>query len=952
MPIQIDAKSIVDLVAKEGWHLTKDKTTNTPLIEAEGETYPFCHPVLIHLKKYRLEQNPELKYQHMKAAHDYLWPDTVWHYWTERRFKTHCEDWKLVTWAGGAATGKAQPLNALIRTPSGWTTMGELKEGSIICDTYGGVQHVQKLHPQGIQDIYKVEFSDNSSCETTADHAWTVYSKKQRDHHSGPQILTTLEIKQNIQRNYSIPKHLAVEGYTKQLPIDPWLLGYYIGNGCLHKKSSATICCKNLSFAKKIQQIWPNSTITKYKDRNAYLVLCKGLRTILASIPELAFKKSYNKRIPKDYLYGSLHDRMSLLQGLIDADGSKEKKNTGCKLALSNKELIEDAADLARGLGYTISTRKTPKQTSYKNKNNIKIKCLPSYSLYISAQKPGNLYHRRIVKIEKVRQDYAQCITVSSSNNLYITNDYIVTHNSFDAAKIACEFWLADPRNRAVIVASSSLESLNARIWGYCTRFMHEMQVPLPFNYRRGAPPKILFEARDTIHGMFAVAAKRGDDDAAISNWIGRHPNKGLLLVLDEGTELPMAILNALPNLEAGQDNFQCIVIGNSLSHYDLHGSLSTPKHGWKSIDPETHTKWETTQKKGLCLFFSCYESPAIGEPDKERKKKLSKFLITKEEIDSKIKVYGSSSDSFYRFVLGFWRSEGTEDTVLSKVFLNEFHIREKAEWSGIHELSMVAGLDPAFSTGGDSCILRLGILGLDVNGNLLLDFRGDELLFKIEILALSDVSIETQIANQVIAILSSYRCQIGNMAVDATGQGRALAEVIRLQAKTLKAPLKIWSTKLGNMQKNSFDVILKSTLELWTDVRDFISTDQIRGLDNESINQFASRLIEIKGAKQTLESKADYKKRMGAISPRLAHSPDEADSVALCVQAAKICFGFTPGVTHQEKRIESFEMEKWYAQLHARAVEERASTVCAPQATFSNPDFAPINMFQGFKRD
>lgn len=775
MPIQIDAKSIVDLVAKEGWHLTKDKTTNTPLIEAEGETYPFCHPVLIHLKKYRLEQNPELKYQHMKAAHDYLWPDTVWHYWTERRFKTHCEDWKLVTWAGGAATGKAQPLNALIRTPSGWTTMGELKEGSIICDTEGGAQYVQKIHPQGIQDIYKVETNDGGVAECTLDHLWVV-------------------------------------------------------------KDDSVV----------IGQTWKT----------------------------LSLKQILN----------TLHN------------------------------------------------------TQY---------YIPVYTPLKREQQ-----NRRIVKIEKVRQDYAQCITVSSSNNLYITNDYIVTHNSFDAAKIACEFWLADPRNRAVIVASSSLESLNARIWGYCTRFMHEMQVPLPFNYRRGAPPKILYEARDTIHGMFAVAAKRGDDDAAISNWIGRHPNKGLLLVLDEGTELPMAILNALPNLEAGQDNFQCIVIGNSLSHYDLHGSLSTPKHGWKSIDPETHTKWETTQKKGLCLFFSCYESPAIGEPDKERKKKLSKFLITKEEIDSKIKVYGSSSDSFYRFVLGFWRSEGTEDTVLSKVFLNEFHIREKAEWSGIHELSMVAGLDPAFSTGGDSCILRLGILGLDVNGNLLLDFRGDELLFKIEILALSDVSIETQIANQVIAILSSYRCQIGNMAVDATGQGRALAEVIRLQARTLKAPLKIWSTKLGNMQKNSFDVVLKSTLELWTDVRDFISTDQIRGLDNESINQFASRLIEIKGAKQTLESKADYKKRMGAISPRLAHSPDEADSVALCVQAAKICFGFTPGVTHQEKKIESFEMEKWYAQLHARAIEEKASTVCAPQATFSNPNFAPINMFQGFKRD
>jgi hypothetical protein len=630
MTQELDAKTVAELIKQEGWKIEKSQD-GTLLVEAEGITYPFCHPVSIHLKRYREESNKDLKYRHMKAAHDYLWPDTIWHYWTERRFQTHCEGWKFITWAGGAATGK-----------------------------------------------------------------------------------------------------------------------------------------------------------------------------------------------------------------------------------------------------------------------------------------------------------------------------------SFDAAKIACEFWLADPRNRAVIVASSSLESLNARIWGYCTRFMHDMKVPLHFNYRRGAPPKILYDPKDTIHGMFAVAAKRGDDDAAISNWIGRHPNKGLLLVLDEGTELPMAILNALPNLEAGQDTFQCIVIGNSLSQFDLHGSLSTPRHGWKTIDPSIHNKWETTQKKGLCLFFSCYESPAVLETDPEKKKKLSKFLITKEEIDSKIKVYGAKSDSFFRFVLGFWRSEGTDDTVLSRVFIDEFHVRQKAEWSALHEISMVAGLDPAFSTGGDACVLRLGILGVDINGNMLLDFRGDELLFKLRIIAQSEVSIETQIANQVIAILASYKCQIGNMAVDATGQGRALAEVIRLQAKSMKAPLKIWSTKIGAMQKNSFDVVVKSTLELWTDVRDFIQTDQIRGLDDTSINQFASRLIELKGAKQVLESKASFKKRMGAIMPSLAHSPDEADSVALALQAAKICFGFTPGATYEAKAKESFQMEKWYAQVHAQMVEEKESIQghINLTANFNNPNFAPPNMFQGFKRN
>lgn len=497
---------------------------------------------------------------------------------------------------------------------------------------------------------------------------------------------------------------------------------------------------------------------------------------------------------------------------------------------------------------------------------------------------------------------------------------------SYDAAKLAILFWLADPKKRAVLVMSTTMESLNSRIYGYCTRLITELSVGFPYKLYRGNNPRIGFpDAPDNVHSIAAVAAKKGDSDAAISSLIGRHPTRGLMVIGDECTDLPAAILSALPNLSSGVEFFQFTGIGNSLSKFDLHGALSTPKDGWRSIDPMQVNKWETTQEKGLCLLFSCYESPAIHEPDPIKKAALEKFLITQDEITAKGKLYGFNSDSFYRFVLGFWRSDSVDETVLSRKFLDEFHVQRFAEWSGVYPLQVVAGLDPAFTQGGDQCVLRLAVLGQMIDGRIVLDFRGEELIFKIRIKARDAKSAELQIADQVLEILNKYGCRIGNMCIDATGQGRALGEVIKLRANSLESPIKIYSVRQGSgAAQKSFDIQVRTNFELWTEFRNFIQTDQLRGLDNTTIGQLTSRLIEVKAGKQVLETKSQFKQRMGAISPSFAHSPDEADAAALALQAAILKFGFTPGQKRDLKHSETFEMEKFYAFKLAKEVEER----------------------------
>jgi hypothetical protein len=938
-----------ELIRKEeSWELVKEKVDpddgNLPYeieyVSVYGEKFPITHPFAIHSKLYRTSGNPDIRYLHFKAMHDYLWPNTLWHDWTERRFYTHCENWTYISLAGGASTAKAQPLWAKVRGPSGWITIGSLKEGDMICDTKGGIQFVTAIHPQGVKDIYKVSFSDGSTTYTTEDHLWEVQSKKQRDRSNGKKHLyTTSECLKYIKRNLSTSYPVEVTGVHTPLPVSPWLLGYFIGNGNCTSGASVTVITPTKTLAQRLASLWPNCTVTKHKNRNCFIIRFRGLRGIIRSYPELKDKKSTEKTIPKEYLYAAPQIRKELLFGILDADGHFYKNSKSWRLQLSNKELAFQCLDLARGLGFH-ATCNGPKKTYYRNSKKEKIFCTDSWSLYISLFQSIRKKRKIIASIKKVGQENCQCITVSNPNGLYITDDYIVTHNSFDYAKIAWLFWLANPSNRAVVIASTTLDSLSGRIWGYLSNLRQEMTLPLQHTYFRGKPPKVLYNREDTIHGIFAVAAKKGDDATAISNWIGRHPKKGLMLILDEGPDLPVSILGAVPNLEGNQEFFQCAIIGNSLSKFDLHGSLSTPEDGWNSVDPKTMTKWRTTQKNGVCLFFSCYDSPAIREKDPSRKIELEKFLINRSGIEEAKITYGEGSESFYRFILGFWAGDASDETVISESFLAEYGVRKTAHWSGLHQLHVVGGLDPAFSSGGDSCILRLAVLGQDIAGNIVMDYRGEDLLFRIDINAKKKESVEKQIAKGVLKIMDRFNMSLSDLAIDCNGQGRALGEVLRLTAGTIEEPFKIYSVKFGRQGTDSFDVTIKTTLELWTDFREFITHDQIRGLDLTAMRQLTSRLVEVKGTKRTLESKVEYRKRMGAILPSLAKSPDEADSAALALQAAKLRYGFVPGQKREIKEADSFESEKYFVHLQtlqtAEAVQENHADSGMPSSDFS----------------
>ncbi len=492
---------------------------------------------------------------------------------------------------------------------------------------------------------------------------------------------------------------------------------------------------------------------------------------------------------------------------------------------------------------------------------------------------------------------------------------------SLTAAKIACIFYLSDQKRNAVVVASTTLESLESRIWGYVAKLMDSAALPINIKIMTGKPPKIIIPGQvDKIHGMFAIAIRQGEDIKVLGTLIGRHPDKGIMIVLDEATDMNPAIAKALPNLTKGVEFFQLWAIGNSNSKNDLHGALATPKDGWDSINPEIDRVWITARKGGICLYNNPYTSPAITDPSPEKRAKLSLFLPTLESLEES--HYEKGSEAHWRFIMGYWKGQSSDSTILSEQFMEEHKCAFSAEWGGWAPLEIVGGLDPEFQIGGTGCVLRLSKLGQAINGKMLMDYYANDLLFKIEIRSNAKKSDAQQIAEQVVDICKQYSCPMGHIAMDATGVGRALGDLLRLVSKESVGPYRIVSTRFktsGGTVDPGITVVSPS--ELWLMFRDFVQHDQIRGLDHETVAQLTSRLVGLKGSKLILEGKKEYKSRMAAINPRLAHSPDEADAAILALQAAVLRFGFFPG---QEKTIHVRESDREAQEKMMRWTAER----------------------------
>jgi len=398
---------------------------------------------------------------------------------------------------GPAGTSKAQPVDSPVLTPNGWVKMGDIEVGDRVISIDGNSTIVSGVFPQGEKDIWELTFSDGVKVECCSDHLWLTQTDNDRNNRSWSktidgkrtryknekegtvkttnEIIETLYTKRN-RVNHSIPITEPVNFNEQNVELDPYIMGCLLGDGCFRKHVGFST--KDLEIISTIKDLLDFEM--KISKRSEYdYVITKEKTTYKNKIKQYLInlgvwnKLSHEKYIPNVYKFNSIENRIKLLNGLMDTDGTVSKDGLYVSFCSTSKVLIEDVKEIVQSLG-GIATDQSPRNETYIYKDekkmgrtsyNITITMNPSINPFLLRRKsdlvvPKTKYKpkRYIVSAKLIGKKEAKCIKVEHESHLYLTNDYIVTHNTFTSCYTALCL-LADKKIEQIIITKPNIES-------------------------------------------------------------------------------------------------------------------------------------------------------------------------------------------------------------------------------------------------------------------------------------------------------------------------------------------------------------------------------------------------------------------------------------------------------------------------------------------------------------
>lgn len=352
--------------------------------------------------------------------------------------------------------GKAQPLEEPVLTANGWKKMGELTlNDKVINPVTGKPIKLLGIYDRGLLDTYKITFSDGSCTECAGDHLWSVFkSGKAKDRLRTLDTETLLKdykvenktASGTFKYRYSTPLTVPIEGNYTKLPIHPYVLGFILGDGCISgNRPTVRVSTNREDWPEIVDRLRsylpdPNLVHEGTDVRGAKHFRIHGLGKELKDLGLIGCK-SKDKFIPELYLKSSIENRRLLLAGLLDTDGcvgSKKKISKVSTYSSKSEHLRDGISYLVRSLG-GLSTKNESTRFKYGRYTtsyvcSIRLTFNPFLRKYKTKSYGEFTRRNRMVNtirnIEYIGKKVCRCIKVDSSEGLYITRDFIVTHNS------------------------------------------------------------------------------------------------------------------------------------------------------------------------------------------------------------------------------------------------------------------------------------------------------------------------------------------------------------------------------------------------------------------------------------------------------------------------------------------------------------------------------------------
>jgi len=772
-------------------------------------------------------------------------------------------EYKYLMYGGAIRGGKVIPRDGVVLTPFGYKSCEDLKVGDAINNPDGSIAKIIQIHPWRTCEKWTVKFHDGTETVTSPDHLWLAWRsgkivKRAGKHLSGEESAQVVETRTLLEwleaakeqrrrgrRQPNAPmipvcheQHFNISERTDP-NIDPYFFGLWLGDGhhangsviitsADHKHMESVLdgyeyACKDISYR------------IKGTKREAFAKALKRFRLDKA--------KSGDKFIPRLLKMGSIETRWAVLNGLMDSDGTVTEDGKIRYTSIS-KQLAEDVQFVIQSLGGTATIKS--RYTHYKNAEGNKQRGQKSYRLYIKHREPWRLFrlerkkkrciqvpismHRRIVDIEIDGTFEGRCIQVSHPNGLYLTNDFIVTHNTYVALALVFVLCKIYPGSRWAIVRKD-LPAIRRNVIPTFDKLKPDSFV--------GDVSKSEWTAKCANGSEIIFFPESLKEDPEYNRWRGLEVNG---FILEEANELAeKTFLKAIERVGTWS-----LPDSNEVPHPVIILTCN-PARNW--VKRVFHDPWRDGQLEKPFFYQPARadDNPYIPEVVKEGWLNLP-------------------DAEYNRFVLGDWDAADEPDQLI------------KAEWCW-NEGEHVAGAPT---------------LGIDVarfgdDNTIMVRMNGNSVVAVDEV----DDSRIDQTAELVAKSMLHYGIAPDRVVIDAVGLGAGVADILKSSGKSIRetvggaAPLGVISTGVANFHFAN----LRS--QMYWYAREFIREGKHHfaksidpGVRQKIIDDLCAPKYKINNDKVIfIEPKQTLKKRIG-------RSPDYGDAYVLalfCDELAKV---------------------------------------------------------------
>jgi phosphate starvation-inducible PhoH-like protein len=364
--------------------------------------------------------------------------------------------------------GRAQPLTSNVLTPDGYRPIGSLRIGDLVTGSDGRPTPVLGIFPQGRKEIFRVKTQDGASTVCCAEHLWHVFTPDDRRRGTPGRVLMTQEMAGNLrcahQHRYELPLLSSPALFEEnEVPLDPYALGLLLGDGCLTTRTTPSFTTADPELVEALEAAIDGIELRRKTAYDYVLRHVHGRRggaivanPVTAALRELALAgtSSYSKFIPELYLRNSVDVRVGLLQGLLDGDGGPvTQRGRTCRIqyATTSERLRDDVVWLVRSVGGVTYWRKRSaagrppgrargRSIEHRHDSFIVDVRLPSEIQPFRLARKLEAYRRHgggrpmrfIDSIEPVGEAETVCIQVAAADSLYVTDEFLVTHNTLN----------------------------------------------------------------------------------------------------------------------------------------------------------------------------------------------------------------------------------------------------------------------------------------------------------------------------------------------------------------------------------------------------------------------------------------------------------------------------------------------------------------------------------------